>query len=400
MTFNHFPKLKMISNHSPKPIYLDYHSTTPVDPRIAELMLYYLTTAFGNASSIDHSYGDEADKAVKTARQQIADLINASPKDIIFTSGATESLNLAIQGSILGKTSVKLPRIALSPVEHKAVIDTCEILQKKGFAELIYLKVDQLGRLDLENLENLCKQGLDLLCVMAANNEIGNIYPIEKISYIAQQYEIPFLCDASQAVGKIPLNFQDWGLTYLTISAHKLYGPKGVGALVVKKGHSLEPLIYGGGHQKGMRSGTLNVVGIVGLGEACRLRQLEMNEDESAIALQRNKLQQYLQDNIPELVVNGNTIHRLAGNLHVSVPNIPNSAVIARIRSQLAISTGAACSSGVASPSHVLRAMKLPESVIEGALRIGVGKFTTDDEIDLSGEILAKAIAQVSLMLA
>lgn len=388
----------MTSNHFSKPIYLDYHSTTPVDPRIAELMVYYLTTAFGNASSIDHSYGDEAEKAVKTARQQIADLINASPKEIIFTSGATESLNLAIQGSILSKNSAKLLRIAISPLEHKAVIDTCKILKKKGLAELIYLKVDNKGRLDLENLENICKQGLNLLCVMAANNEIGNIYPIEKISHIAQQYEIPFLCDASQAVGKIPLNFQDWGLTYLTISAHKLYGPKGVGALVVKKGHSLEPLIYGGGHQKGMRSGTLNVAGIVGLGEACRLRQLEMNEDESAIAALRDKLQQYLQDHIPELVVNGDINNRLAGNLHLSVPNIPNSAVIARIRDKLAISTGAACSSGVASPSHVLRAMNLPESVIEGALRIGIGKFTTDEEIDKAGEILATAIEQVRLM--
>lgn len=385
----------MTPNHSPKPIYLDYHSTTPVDPRIAQLMVYYLTTAFGNASSIDHTYGDEAEKAVKIARQQIANLINASPKEIIFTSGATESLNLAIQGSILGKTPKKLPRIALSPVEHKAVIDTCEILKKKGLTELVYLKVDQLGRLDLENLENLCKQGLDLLCVMAANNEIGNIYPIEKISYIAQQYEIPFLCDASQAVGKIPLNFQDWGITYLAISAHKPYGPKGVGALVVKKGCSLEPIIYGGGHQKGIRSGTLNVPGVVGMGEACRLRQLEMNEDESAIAFQRNKLQQYLQDNIPELVVNGDTSDRLAGNLHISVPNIPNSAIIARIRDQLAISTAAACSSGVASPSHVLRAMRLPESVIEGALRMGIGKFTTDEEIDKTEEILSIAIKQV-----
>lgn len=388
----------MTSNRPSKPIYLDYHSTTPVDSRIAELMVYYLTKAFGNASSIDHTYGDEADKAVKTARQQIADLINASPKDIIFTSGATESLNLAIKGSILHKNDRKIPRIALSPVEHKAVIDPCEILQKKRMAELIYLKVEQLGRLDLEDLENLCKQGLDLLCIMAANNEIGNIYPVEKISQIARKYGIPFLCDASQAVGKIPLNFQDWGLTYLTISAHKLYGPKGVGALVVKKGYSLEPIIYGGGHQKGMRSGTLNVAGIVGLGEACRLRQLEMEEDEPAIAAKRDKLQKYLQDNIPELVVNGDISDRLAGNLHISVPNIPNSAVIARIRDQLAISTGAACSSGVASPSHVLRAMKLPESVIEGALRIGIGKFTTDEEIDKAGEILTTAIKQIYSM--
>ena len=382
-----------------KPIYLDYHSTTPVDPRVAELMLYYLTTAFGNASSIDHIYGDEAKTAVSTFRQHIPQLINASPKEIIFTSGATESINLAIQGSIYSNNSEHIPCIAVSPVEHKAVLDTCEILRKKGLAELIYLQVDNQGRFDLENITNICKKGIDLLCVMAANNEIGNIYPIEKIACIAQQYEIPFLCDASQAVGKIPLNFHDWGLTYLTISAHKLYGPKGVGALVIKKGHHLEPIIYGGGHQKGMRSGTLNVPGIVGLGEACRLRQLEMEEDEKAIALKRDKLQKYLQDNIPELVVNGDTTVRLGGNLHISLPNIPNSAIIARIRTQLAISTGAACSSGAASPSHVLRAMKLPEAVIEGALRLGIGKFTTDGEIEKAGEILSTAINQIRLIL-
>jgi cysteine desulfurase len=388
----------MTPNHPLEPIYLDYHSTTPVDPRVAELMIYYLTNAFGNASSIDHTYGDEAAKAVSKSRQQIANLINASPKEIIFTSGATESINLAIQGSVYGNNSPHIFRIAVSPLEHKAVLDTCEILKKKGLAELIYLQIDHQGRLDLENLENTCKQKPNLLCVMAANNEIGNIYPIKKISQIARTYDVPFLCDASQAVGKIPLNFQDWGITYLAISAHKLYGPKGIGVLAVKKGYSLEPLIYGGGHQKGMRSGTLNVAGIVGLGEACRLRQLEMDKDEKAIAIQRDTLQQYLQDNIPELVVNGDTNNRLAGNLHISVPNIPNSAVIARIRSQLAISTGAACSSGVISSSHVLGAMKLSETLIEGALRIGIGKFTTDEEIKKAGQILLTAIQKILLI--
>jgi cysteine desulfurase len=378
-----------------KVIYLDYHATTPVDIRVAEVMMYYLTTAFGNASSIDHVYGDNAEKAVSRATEQIADLINAKPKEIIFTSGATESLNLVIQGHINHKSPQGICRIALSPVEHKGVLETCQILSKKGLAELIYLQVDQQGRLDLENIETICKQGIDLLCVMAANNEIGNIYPIAKISQIAQKYEIPFLCDASQAVGKIPLNFQHGGITYLAISAHKLYGPKGVGALVVKKGYHLEPLIYGGGHQKGIRPGTLNVAGIVGLGEACRLRQLEMEEDERAIAYLRDRLQQTLQNNIPELVVNGDITSRLKGNLHISVPNIPNSAIIARVREQLAISTGAACSSGVTSPSHVLRAIKLPDALIEGALRIGIGKFTTKLEIDKAGEILFTAIQQL-----
>jgi cysteine desulfurase len=385
----------MTPNYPPKPIYLDYHSTTPVDPRVAELMVYYLTTAFGNASSIDHAFGDEAEKAVSNARQEIAQLINASPKDIIFTSGATESINLAILGHIQSLNSSILPRIAVSPVEHKAVLDTCEMLAKKGQAELIYLKVDNLGRLDLEHLENTCTEGLSLLCVMAANNEIGNIYPLETIGQIAQQYEVPFFCDASQAVGKIPINFNDWGITYLAISAHKLYGPKGVGALVVRKGYPLEPIIFGGGHQKGLRSGTLNVSGIVGLGEACRLRQLEMEQDEQQIAIQRDRLQTLLQAKIPNLQVNGDLTNRLAGNLHIALPGIPNSAIIARIRHQLAISTGAACSSGVATPSHVLRALKLSDEMIEGALRIGVGKFTTDEEIDKAAYLLTVAVEKI-----
>ncbi len=385
----------MTPNYPPQPIYLDYHSTTPVDPRVAELMVYYLTTAFGNASSIDHSYGDEAEKAVLKARHEVAQLINASPKDIIFTSGATESINLAIIGHIQTINSSTLPRIAVSPIEHKAVLDTIQMLAKKGQAELIYLKVDGFGRLDLEHLENTCAEGLSLLCVMAANNEIGNIYPIEKIGQIAQQYDIPFLCDASQAVGKIPINFNDWGITYLAISAHKLYGPKGVGALVVRKGYHLEPIIFGGGHQKGIRSGTLNVPGIVCLGEACRLRQLEMEQNEQQIARQRDRLQTLLQAQIPDLQVNGDITARLAGNLHISFPGIPNSAIIARVRHQLAISTGAACSSGVATPSHVLRALNLSDEMIEGALRIGVGKFTTDEEIDKAANILTIAIEQI-----
>lgn len=375
-----------------KPIYLDYHSTTTVDKRVAERMLYYMTEAFGNASSIDHEQVDEAEKAVNQAAIHVADLIGASPKEIVWTSGATESINLAIFGSL----SNALPRIAITTVEHQAVLDTCEAIAKKGLAEIIQIPVDSKGRIDLEHLEKICAGGLSLLCVMAANNEIGNIYPIQQIGQIAQKYKIPFLCDASQAVGKIPINFAEWGITYLAISAHKLYGPKGVGALVVQKGHQLKPILYGGGHQKGMRSGTLNVPGIVGLGEACRLRKLEMEKDELAIAAKRDRLQKLLSDAIPSLVVNGDTNSRLAGNLHISVPGIPNSAIIARVRSKLAISRGAACSSGVEAPSHVLQALGLPSEFVEGALRIGVGKFTIDEEIEQAAEILSTAIYSVN----
>jgi len=376
-------------------IYLDYHSTTPVDPRVAAKISHYMTNGFGNASSTDHTYGDAAAEAVSQARNYIAKLVEAQPRSLIFTSGATESINLAIQGSILlPPNHHSKPRIALLPVEHKAVLDTCDALAKKGLVEIVKLQIDSQGRLDLEHLEQVCTSGLSLLCVMAANNEIGNIYPIKEIGAIAQKYRLPFLCDASQAVGKIPINFEDWGITYLAISAHKLYGPQGVGALVVRKGYHLHPLIFGGGHQQGFRSGTLNVPGIVGLGEACRLRQLEMVADESAIACQRDKLQNLLLDKIPGLFINGDTTSRLAGNLHISIPDIPNTAIIARIRTQLAISTGSACSSGVEQPSHVLQALRLPSDVIQGALRIGIGKFTTDEEIDRAAEIISTAASK------
>ena len=377
-----------------QPIYLDYHATTPVDRRVADLVYQYMTEEFGNASSVDHEWGDRAEAAVKQAAKNVADLIGASPREIIWTSGATESINLAIQGS-LPSNPEKSHRIALLPLEHKAVLDTCQALEKRGWAKLLYLKVDSKGRLDFDHLEQACMEGLSLLCVMAANNEIGNIYPIQAIGEIAKRYNTPFLCDASQTVGKIPIQFEDWGITYLAISAHKLYGPKGVGALVVRNDYHLEPLLLGGGQQKGMRAGTLNVPGIVGLGEACRLRSLEMEEDEREIASKRDKLQSLLLAKISGLVVNGDTTYQLAGNLHISVPGVPNSAVIARIRHRLAISTGSACSSGVESPSHVLRSLRLPENVVDGALRIGIGKFTTEEEINNAATILSEAVTQV-----
>ncbi|AFZ29911.1 Cysteine desulfurase [Gloeocapsa sp. PCC 7428] len=376
-------------------IYLDYHSTTPVDPRVANQMLHYMTTAFGNASSLDHTYGDEALSAIAKAGIYIAELVGASPKEVVFTSGATESINLAIQGSISPDASAKTkPRIAVSPVEHKAVLDTCDALAKKESADIVSLRVDSKGRLDLEYLKQICASGISLLCVMAANNEVGNIYPIQEIGQIARNYDIPFLCDASQAVGKIPLKFAEWGITYMAISAHKLYGPKGSGALVIRKGYHLQPIFFGGGHQRGVRSGTLNVPGIVGLGEACRLRQREMEADEKAIASLRNRLQQLLLNNIPGLVINGDPNSRLAGSLHISIPDVPNSAIIARVRSRLAISTGAACSSGVETPSHVLQALGLPNNLIDGALRIGLGKFTTEQEAYQAANIISQAVNQ------
>jgi cysteine desulfurase len=388
---NNFGVNMLFSNLPQKNIYFDCHATTSVDRRVIDLVCHYMTEESGNASSTDHEYGDRAHQSIKQAAHHLAELINATPREIIWTSGATESINLAIQGT-LTPTTKTLHRIALLPLEHKAVLDTCQALVKRGSVQPIYLQVDNKGRLNLEHLEKVCAEGLSLLCIMAANNEIGNIYPIQTIGQIAQRHNIPFLCDASQAVGKIPINFEAWGITYLAISGHKLYAPKGIGAIVVRKGHHLEPILFGGGHQQGLRPGTLNVPGIVGLGEACRLRSLEMQQDEAAIATKRDRLQQILENQIPTITVNGDLENRLAGNLHISIPGIPNSAIIARVRSQLAISTGSACTSGVEAPSHVLQALKLPEDIIEGALRIGIGKFTTDDEITQAAEILVNAI--------
>ncbi|MDJ1182809.1 cysteine desulfurase family protein [Roseofilum casamattae] len=378
------------------PIYLDYHATTPVDRRIADRILEILTVTFGNPSSIDHCYGDEAAAAVKAARQQVARLVNAAPKEIVFTSGATESINIAIQGHFPQCTGLPPARLIVSPVEHKAVLDTCQALEKDGLAEIKWLNVDRQARIDLEHLEHLCSQGAALLCLMAANNEVGNIYPLETIGKIVKKHAVPWFCDGSQAVGKIPINFSDSGMIYLAISGHKLYAPKGIGALLIRKPYSPYPLFYGGAQERELRPGTLNTPGIVGLGEACALRDKEMERDEREIAQKRDRLQSLLAEQIPNLVINGDPNNRLAGNLHISIPDIPNSAIIARVRKQLAISTGAACSSGTPAPSHVLRAMQLRAPEIDGALRISLGKFTTQTDIDRAASLLINAVIQIN----
>lgn len=381
-------------------ILLDYHATTPSDRRVAATVMAAMTDRFGNASSVDHQVGDNARIAVEEAKQHLAALVNCRPKEILFTSGATESINLAIQGTVFHlEKQQKIPRIAITAVEHKAVLDTCHALKKQGRIELITLSVDHQANLNINDIEKICCGGIDLLCVMAANNEVGTIYPIEKIGAIAKRYDVPFLCDASQAVGKIPIDFQKWGITMVALSGHKLYAPQGIGALVRKTDHHLAPLLFGGGQQQGLRPGTLNLPGIVGLGEACRLRRLEMEADEVAIAQKRDYLQIQLKQNIPKLVVNGNQLQRLAGNLHISIPDIPNSAIIARIRQKLAISTGSACSSVTVAPSHVLQAMNLPDHLIDGSLRIGIGKFTTDIEIQEAANILTEAIERIQKLL-
>jgi len=358
-------------------------------------MLWYLRIAFGNASSVDHTFGDEAERAVTAAQGHIAALVGTTPRNVIFTSGATESANLAIIGFAAARRreSAATPlRIALSAVEHHAVRETCLELARAGFAKLTWLPVDCAARVELGAVEAACRAGVDLLCLMAANNEVGTIYPLEEVGRIAREHGAHLFSDAAQAVGKIPLRFDDWRLSLLSLSAHKLYGPKGVGALIVSPDAPIEPIMHGGGQQRGLRPGTVNVPGIAALGEACKLRTAEMADDESAVATKRDHLQMLLTDAISELVVNGDLRNRLAGNLHVSVPDVPNGAVVARLRHRVALSTGSACSSGIEAPSHVLSAMNLPESLVSGALRISLGKFTSEDDITTAAAAIVDAV--------
>lgn len=373
------------------PIYLDYHATTPVDPRVAAIVLRVMTADFGNANSAEHVYGDVAAELVDVARSHVAALVGADPEMVNFTSGSTESIRLAIGHAV--SVSRKLPlRVVATAVEHRSVLDTLTAHEARGDVAVRLLPVDRCGRLDLEALERACRQGADLICVMAANNEVGVIYPVEQVGQIAARFGARSLVDATQAAGHIPIRADEWNITYLTLSAHKIYGPKGVGALIAPRAFGARS-----SHHRvlGVGEGTPNVPGIAGLSEACRLRGLELATDERCMATQRDRLQALLLAGIDGLVVNGDPEHRLSNNLHVAVLGVPNNAVIARLRRQVALSSGAACSSGAESPSHVLRAMGLTHEIQDSALRISNGKFTTDDEIERAAEHITSAVASV-----
>lgn len=374
---------------TPLPLYLDHHATTPVDPRVAAIVMRTMITDFGNANSMDHVYGEIAADLVAGARREVAVLVGTDPEGVHFTSGSSESIRLAVAHAV-NHCRHKPLRVALTTVEHRAVLDTVAAYEMRGEVAVSWLPVDDRARLDLATVERACLEGIDLVCVMAANNEVGTIYPIEEVVRIASRAGVCTLIDATQAAGRIPIQVAAWGTTYLTMSAHKIYGPKGVGALVaspeidVRVSHS---------HTPGTGDGTPNVPGIAGFGEACRLRCVEMHLDEPRMAAQRDRLEAHLLAGIGGLVINGDHEHRLSNNLHISVPDVPNGAVVARLRRYVAISTGAACSSGVDTPSHVLRAMGLSAALQEGALRIGIGKFTTDIDIEFAAEHIKTAVA-------
>jgi cysteine desulfurase len=376
------------------PIYLDNHATTRVDPRVLQAMLPYFTEHFGNAASRNHMFGWEAEVAVDKGRKQIADLIGATPKEIIFTSGATESNNLAIKG-VAEMYANKGNHIITQATEHKAVLDTCKKLEKHG-ARVTYLAVKQDGLVDLDQLRDAITDKTILVSIMYANNEIGVLQPIAEIGKICKEKGVLFHTDAVQAAGKVPVNVIADNIDLLSISGHKIYGPKGVGALYVRRKSprvQLTAQIDGGGHERGMRSGTLNVTGIVGLGEACALCQAEMVEESKRLLALRDRLKDKLMSELDEIYINGayangSTEQRLPNNLNVSFAYVEGESLLMGIN-EIAVSSGSACTSATLEPSYVLKALGVGDEIAHSSIRFGIGRFNTVEDIDyVSGRII------------
>lgn len=364
------------------PIYMDSHATTRMDPRVFTAMTPYFTEIFGNAASRNHAFGWKAEEAVDKARKQIADLIGADPKEIVFTSGATESNNLALKG-VAQMYAEKGNHIITAATEHKAILDTCKRLEKDGF-RVTYLPVQTDGLVDLQQLREAITDKTILISIMYANNEIGVVQPVQEISKIAKEKGILFHTDAVQAAGKIPINVQKDGIDLLSLSGHKMYGPKGVGALYVRRRNPrvrLAEQMQGGGHERGMRSGTLNVPGIVGLGEACELCNKEMAEESRRLSFLRDKLKDKLFAELDEVYVNGNMEHRLPHNLNVSFAYVEGESLLMGIN-DVAVSSGSACTSATLEPSYVLKALGAGDDLAHSSIRFGLGRFTTEEEVD------------------
>jgi cysteine desulfurase len=365
-----------------KPIYMDYHATTPVDPRVLEAMLPYFSEKFGNAASRNHSFGWEGEQAVEKARKQIADLIGAAPKEIVFTSGATESDNLAIKG-VAEMYAERGNHIITVATEHKAVLDTCKKLRKHGY-EVTYAPIGRDGLVDLDALRAAITEKTILISVMFANNEIGVLQPIREIGQIAHANGVLFHTDATQAVGKVPINVDEDRIDLMSISAHKMYGPKGIGALYVRRKNprvQLTAQMDGGGHERGMRSGTLNVPGIVGLGEACAICQREMAEEAPRMAYLRDKLKDRLLAELDEVYINGSMEHRLPNNLNMSFAYVEGESLLMGIN-DIAVSSGSACTSATLEPSYVLKALGVGDDLAHTSIRFGLGRFNTEEEVD------------------
>ncbi len=364
------------------PVYLDNNATTPCDPRVVEAMIPYFTENFGNAASRNHPFGWAAEEAVDYAREQVAKLVGADTKEIIFTSGATEADNLAIKG-VFEMYSAKGNHIITATTEHKAVLDTCKHIEKIG-GEVTYLQVQRDGLIDLTELEAVIRPTTILIAIMYANNEIGVIQPVREISAIAKKHGVLFFTDAVQAAGKVPVDVQKDGIDLMAITAHKMYGPKGVGALYVRRKNprvKVTAQMDGGGHERGMRSGTLNVPAIVGFGKAAELARLEMEQDAKRLGKLRDKLETELLE-IEEAYVNGNREHRLPHVTNISFKHVEGEGLLMGFNKNIALSSGSACTSASLEPSYVLKALGLGDDLAHSSLRFGLGRFTTEEQID------------------
>jgi cysteine desulfurase len=380
------------------PVYLDHNATTPCDPRVVEAMLPFFTKAFGNAASRNHSFGWAAEEAVELARTEAAALIGAEPKEIVFTSGATESDNLALKG-VFEMYAGKGNHIITCNIEHKAVMDSCAHIEKMG-GEVTYLAVKPNGLIDLEELEAAIRPTTILVSIMYANNEIGTIMPMTGISSIAKKKGVLVFSDATQAAGKIPVDVKRDGIDLLAFSAHKMYGPKGIGALYVSRKNprvKLSAQIDGGGHEKGMRSGTLNVPGIVGFGKACEIARGEMQEESARLKALRNKLEKALLE-IEASFVNGDPEQRLPHMTNISFRYAEAEALIMGFNKNIAVSSGSACSSASMEPSYVLKALGLGDDLAHSSLRFGLGRWTTEEEIDYTIEEVTRAVKNLRHM--
>jgi cysteine desulfurase len=389
------------------PIYLDYHATTPVDPRVLEAMLPYFTDRFGNAASRSHRFGWDAEAAVERARSQTAALIGAATNEIVFTSGATESNNLAIKGVIdarvrgtplqpdssrLDVSGDRRPHIVTTTIEHKSVLDTCKSLEARG-CRVTCLPVDNAGRVDPDDVRKAITRDTVLVSVMAANNEVGSIQPLAEIGAITRERGVLLHSDAAQAAGKIPIDVQALGIDLLSCTAHKMYGPKGVGALYMRRRAriALAPLLEGGGQERGVRSGTLNVPGIVGLGRAAEINAGELAAESDRVRALRDRLYEGLQRNLPDVGLNGSLERRLPHNLSVHFAGVAGEAILVAI-DDLALSSGSACASGSVEPSYVLKACGIPDDLALSSIRFGLGRFTTAEEIDYAIEKVTTVI--------
>ncbi|QEH40467.1 cysteine desulfurase family protein [Chitinophaga sp. XS-30] len=377
------------------PIYLDYCSTTPCDPRVVETMLPHFTRQFGNPASRDHSFGWLAKETVEQAREQVAALVQATPREIIFTSGATEAVNLALKGLAAANPAAGR-HIITAATEHKAVLDTCDHLEKNGYATT-RLPVDRQGMLSLDELEQAIREDTVCIAIMYANNETGVINPVRQIGEIARKHGICFMCDATQAVGKIPVSVADAHIDLMAFSAHKLYGPMGVGALFVR--HRRPPVNilqqqHGGGQERGTRSGTLNTPGIAGFGKAADICRLEMKEEALRLRQLRDRMETALLEKIPGAGING-AGERLPHVSNIRFPGTDNEQLLLTVSRRLALSRGSACSGIVQQPSHVLQAMGLTGEEAGNSVRISLGRFTTDNEVDIAVEILTETVRQL-----